>query len=156
MGNLSGLTVGNTTFPVLANGGGGGDMPIHVTLPKSASDASPSGLAMLAWPNGMRYVYCTAAPSTSGDTTGFIPPEYMGSGSVHITDKASCITSAVRASNVFNSIGVSIVGNSVIGDSVSGATVTMSRSLAGAASTSGVFLATEPAKTSILFFVNPN
>lgn len=129
MGNLSGLTIGNTTFPVFASGGGGG-MPVRVLLPKSASNSDASGLAMLAWSNGMRYVYCTADPGAK-DATGFIPPEYMGNGSVWICDKA-----AAGSSTLYET--------SVTGNSTSGAAVTFKS-----------FLGYSVSKTSILFFVNP-
>ena len=131
MGNLSSVTFDSSTFPVFA-GGGGSDMPIHVTLPKSASNSADSGLAMLAWPNGMRYVYCTVSPGTSADTTGYISPEYMGNGPVYISDQVG------RGNSALYEI-------TVIGDSTSGAVVTFK-----------YILGYPPSKTSILFFVNPN
>lgn len=133
--------------------GGGSDMPIYVELPKSASDSTPSGLAMLAWPNGMRYVYCTGTPSISDATTGFIPPEYMGNGSVHIIDKQQTIISSSKNTYLSN-ITLGQIGNTVIGDSTSGATVTFERGISRTATdNSPTYL--HPQKTSILFFVNP-
>lgn len=158
MGNLSALTIGGTTFPVFAVGGAS-DMPIHVILPKSASDSTPSGLAMLAWSNGMRYVYCTADPG-SNDVTGFIPPEYMGNGSVYVVDKFQTIHSTFRASSapyaLFN-VKLGQYGNSVIGDSTSGANVIFEAGFSGTTSATNKPITTksQPAKTSILFFVNP-
>lgn len=156
MGNLSSVTFDNSTFAVLA-GSAGSDMPIHVNLPKSASDSTPSGLAMLAWPNGMRYVYCTEPPGEN-NVTGFIPPEYMGNGSVYIADKSQTIVRSYRNSSspyYVSSITVDQNGNTVIGNSTSGAEVFFEAGFRhGSTQNSVTKLA--PAKTSILFFVNPN
>ena len=147
MGGLSGLTIGDTTFPVFA---GGGDVPIHILLPKSPTDNSDSGLAMLAWPNGMRYVYCTGDPGAN-TVTGFIPPEYMGNGSVYINDKEQCIVAAGSTGTYY--LKTEVNGNSVVGDSTTGATVTFERGVAAVSGAAASSLL--PNKTSILFFVNP-
>lgn len=153
----SGLAISAEGVLSATGGGGGSNMPIHVNLPKSASDSAPSGLAMLAWPNGMRYVYCTVNPGSS-DVTGFIPPEYMGNGSVCIIDKQQVVLRTSRNTsqpNPVNSITVGQNGNTVVGDSVSGATVTFEAGFQHISAHISITPLT-PAKTSILFFVNPN
>lgn len=125
-------------------------MPTHITLPKSATDSNASGLEMLAWPNGMRYVYCASDPGNTANITGHIPPEYMGSGSVYINDKVQTV-STVGSINQFY-LQFTISGNSVVGDSTDGATVTFERGVVLGSGTPASFR--QPNKTSILFFVN--
>lgn len=151
MGNLSGLTIGNTTFPVGA-GGGGSAMPIHIQLPKSASDSTYSGLDMLAWPDGKRYVYAT---TDSASRSAFIPPEYMGVGSVYISRATQIMNSAIRASSSLYSFTMITVYDTVIGDSTNGATVSFAAFKSGNAGTSSADWPDNPGSTSMTFYVNP-
>lgn len=152
MGNLSSVTLDDSTFCVFA-GGGGSAMPIHVELPKSASDSTHSGLAMLAWPDGRRYVYSTTSNS---ENTAFIPPEYMGVGSVYIRRAVQVISSVTRnpsSQGAVNSISASVVYDSVVGNSSDGATVNFSKLYSGSAGTT--MWSNVDGSTSISFCVNP-
>lgn len=137
-----------------ANSGGGSAMPIHVELPKSASDPTPSGLEMLVWPDGKRYVY---AASSSSDAQAFIPPEYMGVGEVYIREAVQIISTASRATAApfaVSNIGTTVLYNSVVGNATDGATVSFAQLRSGQATSSA--WNTHPGSTHMTFYVNPN
>ena len=129
-------------------------MPIHVTLPNSASDPTPSGLEMLAWPDGKRYVYAT---SSSSAARAFIPPEYMGVGDTYIREAVQIISAASRMTTspyTLTNIGTAVFYNSVVGNATDGATVAFAELRAGQA-TNGTW-SLYPGSTHMTFYVNPN